>query len=83
MARLNPEPLGTDELHAVLSVPDLLATAKTIWVYLRIASDPQSQKAIAEALSIDPSTVARLVKALEAKGLARKVHGVWLPEVPR
>ncbi|MFE7361474.1 MarR family transcriptional regulator [[Kitasatospora] papulosa] len=75
--------MAAEELHAVLATPDLLLTAKTVWVHLRITSDPQSQKTISEALHIDPATVARLVRALEAKGLARKANGVWLPEVPR
>ncbi|MER6236514.1 MarR family transcriptional regulator [Streptomyces clavifer] len=81
MARLHSEPVATEELHAVLATPDLLPTAKAVWVHLRVTSDPQSQKAIAEALHIAPDTVARLVRALEAKGLARKANGVWLPEV--
>ncbi|WP_405459766.1 MarR family transcriptional regulator [Streptomyces sp. NBC_00101] len=83
MARLNTDPVSTAELHAVLATPDLLATSKAIWVHLRVTSDPQSQKAIADALHMDPATVARLVRALEAKRLARKVHGVWLAELPR
>ncbi|MGW0854156.1 MarR family transcriptional regulator [Streptomyces sp. NPDC002690] len=83
MARLNTDPVSTDEIHAVLTAPDLLISAKAIWIYLRIVTDPQSQKAISDALRMDPATVSRLVRALETEGLARKVHGVWLSEVPR
>ncbi|MFE4991399.1 helix-turn-helix domain-containing protein [Streptomyces mirabilis] len=83
MARLNPESPGTDEIHAVLTTPDLVHAAKAVWMFLRITPDPQSQKAIADALHMDPASVARLLRGLASKGLARRVHGVWLPEAPR
>jgi hypothetical protein len=83
MTRLNPEPVSTEEIQAVITTPDLVHGAKVVWTYLRIVSDPQSQKAIADAVHMDVGTVARLVRALETKGLARKVHGVWLAEEGR
>ncbi|MGR6973218.1 hypothetical protein ACU639_27130 [Streptomyces cynarae] len=83
MTRLKPEPVSAEEIHAVLTTPDLVHDATVVWTYLRIVSDPQSQKAIAEAVRMDVTTIARLVRALETKGLARKVHGVWLAEEGR
>ncbi|MDC2953360.1 MarR family transcriptional regulator [Streptomyces gilvifuscus] len=83
MTRLNAEPVGAEEMLPVLTDPNLGHGAKAVWAFLRIAADPQSQKAISEALHMNPSTVSRLVRALEAKRLIRKVNGVWVPETER
>jgi DNA-binding MarR family transcriptional regulator len=79
MTRLNIEPVATEEIHSVITTPKLKHAAKVVWLFLRV-SDPQTQRAMAEALHMDEGTVSRLVRALELKGLARKVNGVWLPE---
>ncbi|MEU8811129.1 helix-turn-helix domain-containing protein [Streptomyces violaceoruber] len=81
MTRLNTS-VSAEELYAVLTNPDIGHGAKAVWSYLHISSDPQSQRGIAQAIHMDPATVSRLMKALEAVGLARRVHGVWLPESP-
>ncbi|MFE7762966.1 MarR family transcriptional regulator [Streptomyces sp. NPDC057438] len=83
MARLTTEPVAPEDILAVITTPQLKHAAKAVWMYLRVTADPPSQRAIAEALHMDEGTVSRLVRALEAKGLARKANGVWLPELER
>ncbi|PAN00528.1 hypothetical protein CJI59_16720 [Streptomyces sp. Alain-F2R5] len=82
MTRLHSEPVASEEIYKALSTADLVHSAKVVWVLLRISSDPLSQKAIAEAIHMDVTTVARLVRTLESNGMARKIHGVWLAESP-
>lgn len=82
VTRLHPEPVPTAEIHAVLSDPDLGQAAKVIWTLLRISADPLNQRAVCSAVRMDQSTVSRLIRALEASGLARRVNGVWLAERP-
>lgn len=83
MTRLNPEPPSAEEIHAVITTPQLKHAAKAVWMFLRVSSDPQTQKAVGRALHMDEGTVSRLVRVLEAKGLARRVNGVWLAEEGR
>ncbi|MFH9038478.1 MarR family transcriptional regulator [Streptomyces sp. NPDC017966] len=81
MTRLSPS-VSAEAIHEVLTTPNLVHGAKAVWAYLHVVSDPQSQRGIAQAVHMDPATVSRLMRALEASGLARRVHGVWLPESP-
>ncbi|MEU6181185.1 helix-turn-helix domain-containing protein [Streptomyces coeruleorubidus] len=81
MTRLSTS-VSAEEIHAVLTNPDIGHGAKAVWSFLHVVSDPQSQRGIAQAIHMDPATVSRLMKSLEAGGLARRVHGVWLPESP-
>ncbi|MFJ8507731.1 hypothetical protein [Streptomyces avermitilis] len=83
MTRLNTEPAQPSEVHAVLTDPDISYSAKVCWAYLTAVADPQQMKPMAEALSMAEYTVSRSLKALEAKSLARRTNGVWLPEVPQ
>ncbi|AMW13333.1 hypothetical protein A4E84_29855 [Streptomyces qaidamensis] len=80
MTRLNPEPVSAKEIHAVLTDPDFTHTAKVVWAYTRAVADPQRIKPMAEVLGMAENTVWRSLSALEARGLVRKVSGVWLAE---
>jgi DNA-binding MarR family transcriptional regulator len=75
--------MATDEVHTVVTDLDLTHTAKVVWTYMRAVTDPQHMKSMAEVLGMANGTVIRSLKALEAKGLVRRVSGVWLPEVPQ
>ncbi|WP_448319252.1 hypothetical protein [Streptomyces sp. CO7] len=83
MARLN-EPVSAQEIFAVMTNPDFSRTHATrvVWAYLRAVADPQRIKPMSEVLGMAENTVWRALTVLETKGLARKVNGVWLSEVP-
>jgi predicted ArsR family transcriptional regulator len=80
MTRLNLKPVSTEEIHAVLTDPDFTHTAKVVWTYIRAVADPQLIKPMAEVLGMAENTVWRSLTALEARGLVRKVSGVWMAE---
>ncbi|MFJ4517474.1 hypothetical protein [Streptomyces sp. NPDC088816] len=79
MTRLN-ESVPALEIHAVMTDQDLTHTAKVVWVYMRASTDPQRMRPMTGTLGMAKATVERSLKALEAKGLVRRVHGVWLAE---
>ncbi|MGW2932933.1 hypothetical protein ACWDA7_13945 [Streptomyces sp. NPDC001156] len=83
MTRLNPEPVDTKEIHGVMTDQDLTFTARVVWAFIKAVSDPQRIKPMAELLGMAENTVWRSLTALEAKGLVRKVSGVWLAEEGR
>ncbi|MFD8072184.1 hypothetical protein ACFV3E_05975 [Streptomyces sp. NPDC059718] len=78
MTRLKAEQVGNTEIHEVLTTEGLSHSSKVVWMYLKVAADPQEMKPMARALSMDPETVSRAVKLLATKGLARQVSRVWL-----
>ncbi|MFD9920631.1 hypothetical protein ACFWXR_14250 [[Kitasatospora] papulosa] len=82
MTRLNIEPAQPSEAHAVLTDPDLTHTAKVVWTYLSIVSDPQRMRPLAKVLGMAQGTVMRSLRALEAKGLAYREDEAWLAERP-
>ncbi|MFF3558942.1 hypothetical protein ACFYXS_02720 [Streptomyces sp. NPDC002574] len=59
---------------------ELEHTSKAVWAYLRAVSDPQAVRPVAEVLGMARGTVMRAMTALEAKGLIRRVNGVWVSE---
>ncbi|MGW3499338.1 hypothetical protein ACWDMY_01150 [Streptomyces globisporus] len=80
MSRLNAAMAEPAQALQVLTDSELTHTAKVVWTYLTTVADPQHMRPMAEALSMAEYTVSRALKAMEAKGLVRKVNGVWLPE---
>jgi predicted transcriptional regulator len=82
MTRLN-ESVPAEELHTVLTDLELTHTAKVVWVYMRASADPLRMRPMTSTLGMAKATVERCMKALEAKGLVRKVSGVWLAEEGR
>ncbi|MFJ3665044.1 hypothetical protein ACIPSE_01170 [Streptomyces sp. NPDC090106] len=83
MARLNAALAEPSDAYEVLTDPDLMPTAKVVWSYLSAVSDPQRRKTLAEVLTLSEPTVSRCLNALAAKGLARRVNGVWVRETER
>ncbi|MEU6651303.1 hypothetical protein ABZ904_18120 [Streptomyces sp. NPDC046900] len=83
MTRLSAEPVPTDEIYGVMTDQDLTHTAKVVWTYVKAVADPQRIKPMAEVLGMAENTVWRCLTSLEAKGLVRRVSGVWLAEEGR
>jgi hypothetical protein len=79
MTRLNA-PVPAQKIHAVMTDRDLTHTAKVVWAYVKAVADPQRIRPMAGVLGMAENTVWRSLTALEAKGLVRRVNGVWMAE---
>lgn len=57
---------------------ELRASARVVGLFLRVVDDPMTVAQIADELGFSESTVLRSLRALEAKGWARRIHTLWM-----